>query len=142
MQDVRSRQRFVFLEIGRFFKGQLSSSVATAVDWGLMTGLILGGIHYLYAVVSGALAGAITDFSVKKWWVFEAHRERMDGQAARYTLVAAISAGLNCLVAYGLVDGLRIHKNIGVIVASTVIGFAWNYPMHRLYVFRRKSKGT
>ncbi len=142
VQDVRSRQRIVSLEIGRFFKGQLSSGVATTVDWGLMTGLILSGIHYLYAVVCGALAGAITDFSVKKWWVFEAQRERVDGQAARYSLVSAMSAGLNCLLAYGLVDGLRIHKNIGVIVGSTLIAFAWNYPMHRLYVFRRKSKGT
>jgi putative flippase GtrA len=25
----------------------------------------------------------------------------------------------------------------GVIAASIVVGVAWNYPLHRLYVFRR-----
>jgi putative flippase GtrA len=142
LQEVRSRQRLVSLEIGRFFKGQLSSGIATIVDWGLMTGLILAGVHYLYAVVCGAVAGAITDFSVKKWWVFKAKRERVKGQALRYAVVSAISAGLNCLLAYGLVDGLGIHENIGVIIASTIVGFAWNYPMHRLYVFRPQPKGS
>lgn len=142
MQELRSRPRFVSLEIGRFFKGQLSSGIATIFDWGLMTGLILAGVHYLYAVVCGAGAGAITDFSVKKWWVFGARRERMKGQALRYAVVSAISAGLNCLLAYGLVDGVGIHENIGVIIASTVVGFAWNYPLHRLYVFRTNPKGS
>lgn len=142
MQGVRSRpQRTAKLEVGRFLKGQLSSGAATTVDWGLMTALILVfRVHYLFAAASGAIAGAITDFSVKRWWVFQAQGERTRGQAVRYILVAAISAGLNCLLAYGLVDGLRIHENIGVIIASTIIGFAWNYPMHRLYVFRRKTK--
>jgi len=141
LQQVRSRQRVVSLEVGRFLKGQLASGIATAIDWGLMTALILSGVHYLYAVVCGAVAGAITDFSFKKWWVFQARREPVEGQAARYALVSAISAGLNVLLSYALVDGLRIHKNVGVIIASTIVGFAWNYPMHRLYVFARKSEG-
>jgi putative flippase GtrA len=133
-EAVRSRPR---VEVRRFFKGQLSSAIATALDWGLMTALIFAGVHYLIAAVTGAIVGAITDFSVKKWWVFRAKRESIEGEAARYAFVSATAAGLNALLAYILVDGLGIHENIGVILASAVVGFAWNYPMHRLYVFRR-----
>ena len=129
-------------EVWKFIKGQLSSSVATAVDWALMSSLIAFGVHYLYAAAAGALAGALTDFAVKKWWVFHAGQDKLHGQAVRYALVSAASAGLNCLLAYGLVDGLGAPKVPGVIAASIVIGFVWNYPLHRLYVFRRRYSPT
>lgn len=116
--------------------------MATAVDWGLMTILIFSGVYYVIAAVIGAVAGAITDFSVKKWWVFDAaKRQSLEGQVARYALVSGISAALNAGLSYALVDGLHIQENIGVILASTVVGFAWNYPMHRLYVFPSMAKG-
>jgi putative flippase GtrA len=142
LQRAETRQiRSAGLEIGRFLKGQVSSGVATALDWGLMTILILVGVYYVIAAVIGAVVGAITDFSVKKWWVFDAaKRDSVESQAARYALVSGIGAALNAGLSYAAVDGLRIHKNIGVIIASTVVGFGWNYPMHRLYVFRRMKR--
>jgi putative flippase GtrA len=127
-------------ELRRFFKAQASSGIATAVDWALMASLIALGVHYLWAVVCGAVVGAITDFAVKKWWVFEAKKGKIPVEALRYALVSAISAGLNCLLAFGLVDGLRAPKTPGVIAASLVVGFVWNYPMHRLYVFSVKKR--
>jgi len=138
--ETRSKQRRS-REIFRFLKGQVASGVATSVDWGLMTILIFAGVYYITAAVIGALAGAITDFSVKKWWVFDAaKRESLEVQVPRYALVSGIGAALNAGLAYLLVDGLHIHQNIGVILASTVVGFAWNYPMQRVYVFRAKKK--
>ena len=143
MADAQIRQRAAPIEIARFLKGQVSSGVATALDWGLMTTLIFSGVYYVIAAVSGAVAGAITDFSVKKWWVFDAaRRQSLERQAAKYALVSATAAALTAALSYGLVDGLHIQKNIGVIVASTIIGFGWNYPMHRLYVFPSQKKGS
>ncbi|HKD39519.1 MAG TPA: GtrA family protein [Myxococcaceae bacterium] len=142
LQQAQTRSnRTAGLEVGRFLKAQVSSGVATALDWGLMTVLILAGVYYVTAAVIGAVAGAITDFSVKKWWVFDAgKRSTVEGQAARYALVSGIGAALNAGLSYALVDGLRIHKNIGVLIASTIVGFGWNYPMHRLYVFRPRKR--
>ena len=129
-------------EVWKFVKGQLSSSLATIVDWALMSSLIAFSVHYLYAAAAGALAGALTDFSVKKWWVFGERRGALHGQALRYALVSAASAGLNCLLAYALVSGLGAPEVPGVIGASIVIGFIWNYPMHRLFVFGRRISPT
>jgi putative flippase GtrA len=142
LENAETRpNRRISREVWRFLKGQLASGIATSVDWGLMTILILSGVYYITAAVIGAVAGAITDFSVKKWWVFNAaKRESLEVQVVRYALVSGIGAALNAGFAYLLVDGLHIHQNIGVILASTVVGFAWNYPMHRLYVFRAKKK--
>jgi putative flippase GtrA len=140
--DIR-RHRAAPVEIGRFLKGQVSSAVATTLDWGLMTILIFSGVYYVIAAVFGAVVGAVTDFSVKKWWVFDAaRRQSLEKQAAKYALVSGTAAALNAGLSYVLVDGLHIHENVGVIVASTIVGFGWNYPMHRLYVFPSHKKGS
>jgi putative flippase GtrA len=60
----------------------------------------------------------------------------MAAEALRYAGVSAASAGLNCVLAYLLVDRLYAPKVPGAIAASVVIGLVWNYPLHRFYVFR------
>jgi putative flippase GtrA len=136
LADAQTRQRAAPIEIARFIRGQISSAIATALDWGLMTALIFSGVYYVIAAGAGAVTGAITDFSVKKFWVFDAaRRQSLEKQAAKYALVSGTAAALTATLSYGLVDGLHIQKNIGVIIASTIIGFGWNYPMHRLFVF-------
>jgi len=130
------RRAWRLSELIKFVKAQLSSSLATLVDWLLLVLLIAVGVHYLLAVLCGAVAGAVTDFSVKKWWVFRPRGGRFEGQVTRYILVSATSAGLNCLLAYAFVDGLGMPKTPGVIAASAFVGIAWNYPMHRFFVFQ------
>jgi putative flippase GtrA len=124
-------------EIGRFVRANLSSSIASGIDYVLVTALVLARVHYLVAATAGALAGAITDFSLKRHWAFQrsgvgaVHHEGL-----RYLTVSGVSLGLNLMLAYALVDGLGVPAVPGVIGASIVIGFVWNYPLHRYYVFR------
>ncbi len=129
--------RGLVAEIGRFVRANLSSTIASGIDYLFVTGLVLAGLHYLGAATAGALAGAITDFSLKRHWAFD-----RDGVGAvhhegfRYLLVSATSLGLNLALAYAFVDGIGMPAVPGVIAASIVIGFVWNYPLHRYYVVR------
>ena len=120
----------------RFIKAQLSSSMASATDWVVVAVLITLHIHYLIAAPVGALAGAVVDFSLKKWWVFEAHGAGLRRQAVRYAMVSGASAGWNAALAYVCVDLAHLPPIPGVIAASIIVGFAWNYPMQRSFVFR------
>ncbi|HZZ83782.1 MAG TPA: GtrA family protein [Anaeromyxobacteraceae bacterium] len=126
-------------EAGRIARAQASSALATFVDWSLLTTLVAVNVHYLAAACFGALAGAVTDFSVKKWWVFDAQHGMLHAQALRYAAVSIASAGWNVLLAWAIVDlgGFRPHGSPvpGVILASLAIGFVWNYPLHRHFVF-------
>lgn len=126
-------------EIFRFIKAQLSSTTATLVDWAVMTGLILLRMHYLLAIVCGCLVGALTDFSLKRVWAFQT-KDALRPQILRYVAVSTASAGLNCAIAYFLVEALSLAKVPAAVLASLVAGFAWNYPMHRLVVFRETSR--
>jgi putative flippase GtrA len=133
----------VLRELWRFTKAQLSTGAATAVDWGVLTGLIWAGLHYELAIAAGAFLGAATDFSIKRFWAFESSHLPMGAEAARYAFVSAASLALNCALAYLAVDILGAPKVAGAIGTSIVVGVLWNYPLHRLYVFgRAPSKGV
>ncbi len=124
-------------EVGRFIRANLASTVASGLEYVLVTGLVLAGVHYLAAATAGAVTGAITDFSLKRYWAFDRTRKgAVADEGLRYLLVSGGSLALNLLLAYALVDGLGVAAVPGIIAASLVVGFAWNYPLHRYYVFR------
>ncbi len=119
-----------------FARGNLSSGAATAVDWALVTGLVWAGLHYLGAAAAGAVAGAVTDFSLKRHWAFGRQAKgAAHAEGLRYLAVSAASLGWNLAAAWLLVSGLGLPPVPGVIAASVAVGFAWNYPLHRLWVF-------
>jgi len=124
-------------EVGRFIRANLSSSVATLVDYVSVGLLLLVGAHYLFAATAGALSGAVTDFSLKRHWAFDrTTKGAVHHEGFRYVLVSGASLLLNLLLSYSFVDGLKVKALPGVILASIVVGFLWNYPLHRLFVFR------
>ncbi len=124
-------------EVGRFVRANLSSTLASGVEYALVTGLVILRVHYLWAATAGAVSGAVTDFSLKRHWAFQRERKgALHREGLRYLLVSAVSLLLNLGLSYLLVDGLHIHPVPGVIGASIVVGFAWNYPLHRYYVFK------
>ncbi len=131
-------RRPLWREVGRFVRANLSSTAATAVDWAAVTALVWLGAHYLVAAAAGALAGAITDFSLKRHWAFDGPgKGAVHHEGLRYLLVSGSSLAWNLALAWALVDGLGLPAVPGVILASIAVGFAWNYPLHRLFVFRR-----
>lgn len=124
------------IEVRRFVRANVSAIVATGLEWVLITALVAVGAHYLVATAIGAIVGATTDFSIKRHWAFSRQSvDAMHREAVRYVVASASSLGLNMLVAYLLVDRLRMPAVPGVIAASFVVGVVWNYPMHRYFVF-------
>jgi putative flippase GtrA len=124
-------------EAGRFVRANLSSAIASGLEYVLVTGLVLAGVHYLLAATAGAITGAVTDFSLKRHWAFTRQAKgAVHHEGLRYLVASAGSLALNLAVAYLLVDRLGVAPVPGVIAASLLVGVAWNYPLHRWYVFR------
>ena len=142
MRAPAAHRRQLLAELGRFLRANLASTAATALDWAMVTALVWIGAHYLVAAAAGALAGAVTDFTLKRHWAFDRQeKDRLHAEAVRYLMVSGTSLLLNLAVAWALVDGLRFPPVPGVILASVVVGIAWNYPLHRFWVFRRAGAG-
>ena len=128
------------MEARRFLRGNASAIVATGLEWCLITLLVGISVHYLVAAAIGAVVGAVTDFSIKRHWAFiRGGVGSVRQEALRYVVASGLSLGLNVLLAYGVVDRLHVPSIPGVIIASFIVGIAWNYPVHRYFVFPERS---
>jgi putative flippase GtrA len=121
---------------------QLSSLVATAVDYAIMIVCVsIFGLSPVAGTVLGALCGAVTSFSLGRRWVFDARKGDLRGQALRYAMVSTVSLCCNAGGEWVLVR-VGLQYVIARVVASTVVGIGWNFPMHRHFVFRADSGKT
>lgn len=116
---------------------QVASFVATAADFGAMVALVeLAGLSPVVAAALGALVGAGLNFYLNRWWVFRVEREPALGQAARYALVSAASAGWNALGEHLLFKVLGLHYVLARVLVSVTVGLGWNFPLQRGWVFK------
>ena len=133
--------RGIAAEVARFVRANLAAAIATGIEYLLVTGLLVAGAHYLTAAGAGAVTGAVTDFSLKRHFAFDrSERAAVGREGLRYLWVSAVSLALNLALAWALVAGLRFPSLPGVIGASILVAVAWNYPLHRWYVFREAAQ--
>jgi putative flippase GtrA len=118
-----------------FAASQASGVLASTVDVVVMEGLILLGTAYGWAILAGHLAGGASDFATKRHLVFRTRGQRPWPQALRYRFAWVGSLLFNLALARLLVGSFGLGAGVGVLAAAVLVGVAWNYPMHRLYVF-------
>jgi putative flippase GtrA len=123
----------------RFGRHQVGALVSTAIDFGTMTLVVsgLGGSAVLGTVI-GASAGAVSNFWLGRTWIFHADgasRDRAGGQAWRYALVSFLSLVWNALGEHLLSDRLGLQYQLARVIVAVVVSVAWNFPMHRRFVF-------
>jgi dolichol-phosphate mannosyltransferase len=125
-----------------FRRSQVTSAAATAVDFGLVFGLTeLVGFWYVASVAIGAAAGAVTNFALNRRWAFRhteadfAWKHSVRHQAWRYALVSSGSLILNTLGVWALTETTGIPYGFSVVGVSLAVGFFFNFPLQRRFVF-------
>lgn len=119
-----------------FSRANATAFAATVVDVGTLAALVeLAHLHYVPATSCGAVAGAITNFLLNKYWAFEHKHGRLYAQGVRYALVSSGSLLLNTFLVFCLTEfaGLMYLKSKAI--AAIAVGWGWNYPLHRYFVF-------
>ena len=123
--------------VGRdsLFRNVLAAFVATVADLGLVMVLVswYGLVPWL-ATGIGCDLGAVINFSINHRWTF-ANTSSSAGQMARYSLVSLTSALLNSGGVAVLMLLPDIDYRICWVLVRAAVFLAWNYPLHREYVF-------
>ena len=121
----------------RFLKAQASSFLATFFDFS--TTFVLVGVfgwNPIAATVLGTMMGGVTNFTVNRYWVFEATDKAAPTQMAKYLLVWTGSMLLNAAGMQLLTSYLEIDYRISKVVVSLLVGFGYNYLMQKKFVFK------
>jgi putative flippase GtrA len=126
-----------------WIRHHIASIIATVVDYGLMVGLVerahLGPVP---ATALGALAGAVTNFTLGRVFTYRATEAGLGGQSWRYALVSAASLALNA-AGEQLFNGiLGLQYLVARVITSVIVSNAWNYPLQRFFVFSRRAEGS
>jgi putative flippase GtrA len=126
-----------------FSYSQLASFVASGVDFGLLFLLVEAfGVWYVVAVAVGALAGAITNFVMNRHLSFKAAGAGWHGQAFRYAVTSGASLLLNTGGTWLVTERAGIHYGVSAIAVSLLVGWLFNYPMQRYWVFAARESVT
>jgi putative flippase GtrA len=119
------------------WRHQLGAFGATAVDFASMIVLVeRAGVSPVAATALGATMGAVTNFLLGRVWVFRRHSGHWAGQAVRYGLVSAASAGLNAAGEHLMHDDAGVQYVLARVFVSVAVSLLWNFPMQRRFVFR------
>jgi len=142
-----------------FLRAQMSSQLASIVDNFVAFALanILAFVFHkpsayfvLRATFIGQICGGITNCVVNYRWTFKSMNVKKRYVAVRYLIIWVISLFLNTAGTVLLTKLLNnstwisdlpnfLSNNVFMIpklVVSLLVGFIWNYNMHRLFVFK------
>jgi putative flippase GtrA len=115
----------------------VSAFAATVVDFSILFLLVEAyGVWYVAATATGACAGAVVNFLLNRYWAFAAHEAAWMRQAWKYALVSGGSLVLNSAGVWYFTESWKLPYGVSKVVISLGIALGFNYPLHRLFVFR------
>lgn len=121
----------------KFLKAQLSSLIATAVDFTITIVLKeVFGLWYVLANVTGVTCGGITNFIINKDWVFTGSEKAVRIQAQRYFLVWSGNFLLNASGVWAITQTGMLSYISAKMVVSFIMAFTYNFFLQKHFVFK------
>jgi putative flippase GtrA len=126
-----------YLDWRTIAKHQAGALATAVVDFGVMIAAVQSlGLSPVTGTVAGAAVGAAVNFTLGRRWIFPTGGPvRMHPQAVRYGIVSLASLLLNALGEFVMHDLLRVQYVAARLVVAILVSVAWNYPLHRAWVF-------
>jgi putative flippase GtrA len=116
---------------------QLGALAASVVDFLVMIGCVHAGLVPVAGTAIGATCGAVTNFTLGRHWIFRASTHgSAPRQAGRYAVASFTSLALNTLGEFVVHDVAHVQYVVARLLVAGFVGLAWNYPVHRAWVFR------
>ena len=120
-----------------FLKSQTNSLASSVLDFTLTIGLVeLLGVWYGTASVAGNIGGAIANFLIGRFWVFEAAAKHTRRQARRYAVVWAGYVTINFIFLTVAQDVFHIDYKIAKMFIAVMLSLTYNYVLQRRFVFK------
>jgi putative flippase GtrA len=123
-----------------FTRSVVTSIFSTAVDFATLTGLVeLAHVDYVLATFLGTIVGFLTNFTINRYWAFDAAEGHLGWQFVRVLPVQAGSTGLQTLGVWVFDHFIGFRYWVAKIIVSVLVYLGWNYPMNRFWVFRTQA---
>ena len=124
-----------------FLKANIASLLASACDYLItITAVEFFSVNVVVAGILGTICGGIIHFIMGRHWVFRAGKVKVTGQAKKYVLTWIGNLLLNGTGMY-VFTKLGVNYIVTKVATSLLIGWTYNYPLQRWYVFKTDKYG-
>lgn len=134
-----SKKKSVFV----FAKAQVSAFTGGLLDYGVMilcTELL--HIHYTISIAIGGIIGAVLNFSVNRYWTFNANQAShspVGFQLVKFIFVVAGSIALKSSGTWLVTNWLHTDYKISRIMVDIIVSLGFNYVLQKYWVFRKQA---
>lgn len=124
-----------------FLKANMASLVASGCDYMVtIIAVEFFSLNVVLAGILGTMCGGIIHFIMGRHWVFRAGEVKVTRQVKKYSLVWIGNLLINGTGMY-VFTKLGVNYIVTKVVTSTLIGWAYNYPLQKWYVFETDRYG-
>lgn len=121
-----------------FFKAQFSAFAGGLVDYGTMLFFTeIFGIPYTISIAIGGVVGAVVNFSLNRYWTFNATNEQKRAQLPKFAAMVAGSILLKSSGTYLVTQYIGIDYKISRILVDLMVSWGFNYNLQKYWVFRK-----
>jgi putative flippase GtrA len=127
----------ILSEVKIFAKAQFSAFFGGMVD--LFTMFLLTefySVHYIHSLVVGGIVGALVNYSINRYWTFEASGRSVGEQLSKFVCVVIGSITLKSIGTYFFTEVILWDYKISRIVTDAFVAFGFNYVLQKYWVFR------
>jgi putative flippase GtrA len=130
-----------------FGKAQVSAFLGGVVDYLLMIFITeFFGVHYVFSIGIGGVAGAIVNFLLNRNWTFLSkeldYHSSIGKQLSKFIIVLINSILLKSSGTYFFTTFLNIDYKIGRIMTDLLVSILLNYTLQKHWVFKKVKKLT
>lgn len=126
-----------------FLKAQVSAFTGGILDYLVMIACTeLLHIHYTISIAIGGIIGAVLNFSINRYWTFNANKADklpVGSQVIKFICVVAGSIALKSSGTYLFSTLLKLDYKISRIVVDIIVSLAFNYTLQKYWVFKKAS---
>ena len=120
-----------------FIKAQASSLIATFLDFSTAIVLVnFFGLEPFSSSIAGTFLGGVANFTINRYWVFDAADDKIGGQALKYFVVWIGNLVLNAGGMYLLLEKTNLNYVLSKAIVAIIVGFGYNYMFQKKLVFR------
>lgn len=130
-----------------FGKAQVSAFLGGVVDYLLMIFITeFFGVHYVFSIGIGGVAGAIVNFLLNRNWAFLSkdltYHSSLWKQLSKFVIVLLNSILLKSSGTYFFTSFLGIDYKISRIMTDLLVSILLNYSLQKHWVFKKVKKLT
>lgn len=127
---------FTKKSIFTFGKAQVSAFLGGLFDYGIMVFCVeFFKLDLKSAIVVGGLCGAIINFSINKYWTYQAKKPSLTSQLIKFFIVVAGSIYLKANGTYFLTSTFHVDYKITRIVVDLFVSLGFNFMLQKHWVF-------